>query len=110
MQTTQTAKLPPTTAAARRARPSRLTHLQQRNLWGFAFAVPALCLFALFSIYPIARTLYLSFFDYSVVEPPRAVGLNNYRNILGDPRFHASLFNSIRYVVYTYVPVLVLAF
>ena len=109
MQSTHTAKLPQTTAAVRPARPSRLTHLQKRNLWGFAFAVPALCLFALFSIYPIARTLYLSFFDYSVVEPPRAVGLNNYRNILSDPRFHASLFNSIRYVLYTYVPVLVLA-
>jgi multiple sugar transport system permease protein len=109
MQTTHTAKLPPTAAAGRRGRARRLTHLQLRNLWGFAFAIPALCLFALFSIYPIARTLYLSFFDYSVVEPPRPVGFNNYRNILSDPRFHDSLFNSIRYVVFTYVPVLVLA-
>ncbi|MDF2761552.1 MAG: sugar transporter permease, partial [Thermomicrobiales bacterium] len=97
MQTTHTAKLPPTAAAGRRGRARRLTHLQLRNLWGFAFAIPALCLFALFSIYPIARTLYLSFFDYSVVEPPRPVGFNNYRNILSDPRFHDSLFNSIRY-------------
>jgi multiple sugar transport system permease protein len=109
MQTTHTANMPPTAVAARHARPRRLTHLQLRNLWGFVFAVPALCLFALFSIYPIARTLYLSFFDYSVVEPPRPVGFTNYRNILGDPRFHDSLFNSIRYVVFTYVPVLVLA-
>jgi multiple sugar transport system permease protein len=109
MQTTHTANMPPAAVAARHARPRRLTHLQLRNLWGFVFAVPALCLFALFSIYPIARTLYLSFFDYSVVEPPRPVGFTNYRNILGDPRFHDSLFNSIRYVVFTYVPVLVLA-
>jgi multiple sugar transport system permease protein len=109
MQTTHTANMPPAAVAARHARPRRLTHLQLRNLWGFVFAVPALCLFAIFSIYPIARTLYLSFFDYSVVEPPRPVGFTNYRNILGDPRFHDSLFNSIRYVVFTYVPVLVLA-
>ena len=79
MQTTHTAELPPAAVGLRRGRPRRLTHLQQRNLWGFAFAVPALCLFALFSIYPIARTFFLSFFDYSVVDPPRPVGLENYQ-------------------------------
>ncbi len=72
--------------------------------------MPALCLFALFSIYPIARTFYLSFFDYSVVDPPRPVGLENYRQ---HPRrsddFTTSLFNSFRYVVFTYVPVWILA-
>ena len=109
MQTTQTAELHPTAQLARRGRRFRLTHLQQRNVWGFAFAVPALCLFALFSIYPIARTLYLSLFDYSVVDPPRLVGFENYRQIMAEPRFHASLSNSIRYVIFTYVPVLGLA-
>jgi ABC-type sugar transport system permease subunit len=109
MQTTRPAELHPRVQAARGARRFRLTHLQQRNLWGFAFALPAIVLFAVFSIYPIARTMYLSFFDYSVVEPPRAVGLENYRQIVGDPRFHATLFNSFRYVVFTYVPVWILA-
>src|SRR5215211_3305379 len=108
MQTTQTAELRAGTQRAQ-GRRIRLTHLQKRNLWGFAFAVPALCLFALFSIYPIARTFFLSFFDYSVVDPPHPVGLENYRQILGDPRFHTSLFNSFRYVVFTYIPVWVLA-
>jgi multiple sugar transport system permease protein len=109
MQTTQTADLRPGARLAQGRRRARLTHLQQRNLWGFAFAVPALCLFALFSIYPIARTFFLSFFDYSVVDPPHPVGLENYRQLLGDPRFHSSLFNSFRYVVFTYVPVWILA-
>src|SRR3954453_2592568 len=109
MQTTQTAELRAGAQLAQGRRPFRLTHLQKRNLWGFAFAVPALCLFALFSIYPIARTFFLSFFDYSVVEPPRPVGLANYQQILGDPRFHTSLLNSFRYVVFTYVPVWILA-
>src|SRR5262245_44178367 len=86
----------------------RLTYLQQRNLWGFLFAVPALLLFAVFSIYPIASTVVLSFFDYSVVDPPKPVGLQNYQEIIGDPRFHASLFNSLRYVFSTYVPVWIL--
>jgi ABC-type sugar transport system permease subunit len=109
MQTTQTAELRAGAQRAQGRRRIRLTHLQKRNLWGFAFAVPALCLFALFSIYPIARTFFLSFFDYSVVDPPRPVGLENYQHILGDPRFQASLFNSFRYVIFTYIPVWVLA-
>src|SRR5919107_4120048 len=109
MQTTHTAELRAGARLGQGRRRIRLTHLQQRNLWGFAFAVPALCLFALFSIYPIARTFLLSFFDYSVVDPPRPVGLENYQQILGDPRFHTSLFNSLRYVVFTYIPVWILA-
>jgi ABC-type sugar transport system permease subunit len=109
MQTTQTAELRAGAHLAQRRRRIRLTHLQKRNLWGFGFALPALCLFALFSIYPIARTFFLSFFDYSVVDPPRPVGLENYQQILGDPRFQASLFNSFRYVIFTYIPVWVLA-
>ena len=87
MQTTQTAELRAGAQLAQGRRRVRLTHLQKRNLWGFAFAVPALCLFALFSIYPIARTFFLSFFDYSVVDPPHPVGLENYRQILGDQDF-----------------------
>jgi multiple sugar transport system permease protein len=109
MQTTGTADLRTGPLVATAQRRFRLTHLQKRNLWGVVFALPAIGLFALFSIYPIARTMYLSFFDYSVVDPPVPVGLDNYRQILGDPRFHASLSNSFRYVLFTYVPVWCLA-
>ncbi|MDP9365412.1 MAG: sugar ABC transporter permease [Chloroflexota bacterium] len=78
-------------------------------MWGLVFALPAIALFALFSIYPIGRTFYLSFFEYSVVDPPRPVGLENFRQIVGDDRFTASLLNSFRYVVSTYVPVWIFA-
>ena len=105
MQSTGTAELRTGPRVAAGQRRFRLTHLQKRNLWGIAFALPAIALFALFSIYPIARTMYLSFFDYSVVDPPVPVGVDNYRQLLGDPRFRASLGNSFRYVLFTYVPV-----
>jgi ABC-type sugar transport system permease subunit len=107
MQTTRIAA--PTANQVKTGRRFRLTHLQRRNLWGFLFAVPALCLFVVFSIYPIISTFVLSFFDYSVVDPPRPAGIQNYQHIMGDPRFHASLFNSLRYVFFTYVPVWLLA-
>ena len=110
MQTTETAARIPLSEIVVPARPWwRLTHSQQRKLWGFAFAVPAMCFFALFSIYPIARTFYLSVFRYSVVEQPKYVGVKNFRNILGDHRFETSLINSFKYVAYTYIPVWIIA-
>lgn len=87
----------------------RLTHSQTRSLWGLVFALPAMCFFAVFSIYPIARTFYLSFYKFSVVETPQYVGLANYRHIIGDHRFETSLLNSFEYVVFTYIPVWVIA-
>lgn len=109
MQTTRTTDLRPRERAAPTARRFRLTQLQQRNLWGLVFALPAIALFAVFSIYPIGRTFYLSFFEYSVVDPPHPVGLENFRQIVGDDRFTSSLLNSFRYVVSTYVPVWIFA-
>src|SRR4051794_17493876 len=110
MQTTSTQT---TEIVAARATPARrrfrLTYSQTKNLWGFLFALPAMAFFALFSIYPIGRTFYLSFFDYSVVQKPRYVGLNNFRHIIGDDRFNHSLLNSFRYVALTYIPVFILA-
>jgi len=87
----------------------QLTYMQKRNLWGFLFAVPALCFFAVFSIYPIARTFYLSLFNFSLVDKPKYTGLDNFRALRHDSRFHDSLFNSFEYVLYTYIPVCILA-
>lgn len=91
-----------------RRAPRRLTYMQKRNLWGFLFTLPALGFFLLFAIIPIVRTFYLSFFTFSVVEPPVYAGLKNYRALVDDQRFHASLINSFAYVFMTYIPVAIL--
>lgn len=108
MQTTRSTE-PRAAVSVQRKRRRRLTYLQTRGLWGLAFALPAIAFFALFAIYPIARTFYLSFFDYSVVDPAHYVGLDNYRGIIGDKRFNASLLNSFKYVAFTYIPVWIIA-
>lgn len=87
----------------------RISHTQQRSLWGLAFALPAMAFFALFAIYPILRTFYLSFFKYSVVDKPVYAGTNNYRSLFGSARFTTSLLNTFEYVAFTYIPVLILA-
>ncbi len=90
-------------------RRARLTHERKRSLWGMAFALPAMVFFALFAVYPILRTFYLSFFEYSVVDPPVYTGAENYRSLFGDDRFTTSLLNTFKYVAFTYIPVLILA-
>ncbi len=91
------------------ARRFGLTYMQRRNIWGLVFALPAMVFFALFAIFPILRTFYLSFFEYDVVTEPTYVGLKNFRGIVGDDRFNDSLLASFRYVAYTYIPVWILA-
>jgi ABC-type sugar transport system permease subunit len=108
MQTTQTTE-PRVIVPAQAKRRLRPSYRQQQSLWGLAFALPAVAFFAVFAIYPIGRTFYLSFFDYSVVDPPRYVGLANFREIIGDDRFNTSLLNSFRYVAFTYIPVWIIA-
>jgi len=87
----------------------RLTYRQRRNLWGVAFALPAIALFAMFSIIPIARTFYISFFKYDLLTKPTFIDLDNYRTIVNDPRFHATLLHTFGYVLATYVPVWIVA-
>lgn len=79
------------------------------NRAGLLFVIPALGLFAAFAVYPMLRVFYLSLFDYNLTSDPIWVGLDNYRFLLSDPRFHASLSASLFYVVGAYLPTVILA-
>lgn len=87
----------------------RLTSNQKKNLWGMAFAAPAMLFFLAFSLIPIARTFYISFFDYDLLNPAVWVGTNNYERFFSDQRAQSALFNSFRYVLTTYIPVWIIS-
>jgi multiple sugar transport system permease protein len=56
------------------------------------FAGPALLGFALFSLWPMLESLWLSFCQYDVVAPPRFIGLRNYVYLFtSDPAFWPSV-------------------
>jgi multiple sugar transport system permease protein len=86
-----------------------LTHTQKRDLWGLAFALPALAFFVVFAIIPIARTFWISFFDYNLLTPGTFVGLQNFQALTTDARFHMGLGHSFLYVAMTYIPVWIIA-
>ncbi len=65
----------------------------RQDRWGFAFAVPALLFFCVFSFYPILNAIYTSFFNKQVLSlaPPPFVGLGNYEYLLKSPDFWNSM-------------------
>jgi len=68
-----------------------------KTIHAWAFLAPAGLLLLLFSIFPAAAALYLSFTSYNVFEPMEWTGLANYRALLGDPEFWRAMFNTFYY-------------
>ena len=61
--------------------------IHRRDKMGYAFIAPFVIVFLTFSIYPVARTLYLSFTDYSGFNIPTWTGLQNYIRVFKDKLF-----------------------
>src|SRR5579875_2275814 len=73
---------------------------ERRNLrMGLFFVSPWLVGLCIFYLYPIASSLYYSFTDYNVLQPPTWIGLGNYQAIFNDPLFWTSLGNTLFMVV-----------
>ena len=74
-------------------------------MWlGLAFVSPWLIGVTVFTVYPILASLYFSFTDYNVVSAPRFVGLRNYTELVDDPLFLRSLYNTL-YLAVIGIPV-----
>ncbi len=69
----------------------------RRYYWGYLFIAPWVLLYAVFGLYPLVLSFYLTFFDYSFVQPDNRafVGMGNWINGIVDPLFWKSLFNII---------------
>jgi multiple sugar transport system permease protein len=75
------------------------------NLSSYAFLVPWLVGFFILTLYPMIYSLYLSFTQYNVLQPPRWIGLRNFFIMFvgnarypRDERFLNSLFVTFRFV------------
>lgn len=62
--------------------------------------LPSFIIFVAFTLYPIVYSLYLSFFNASLLAPNRTfVGLTNYSNLLQNPTFQKAVKNTIYYTL-----------
>ncbi len=69
----------------------------REQLAGMAFAAPYIIGVAAFLVFPLAMSLYYSFCNYSMLQPPIWIGWDNYRDLLTDHAFHTALWNTIFY-------------
>ncbi len=72
----------------------RKNSLAKYNRWGYAFVIPFVVVFCIFSLYPVFRTLYLSFTQYKGFGKPEWLGLDNYIRALTDKFFWYSFANT----------------
>ncbi|MCR5330829.1 MAG: sugar ABC transporter permease [Lachnospiraceae bacterium] len=96
--------------AYRRAVKIRKGKLTAYNRWGYLFVAPFVIVFLIFSVYPVLRTLYLSFTDLKVTGTPHWLGLANYKRVFSDKFFWKALGNTMRIWVVNIVLQLGLAF
>lgn len=66
------------------------------NKTGYLFVAPFVIVFCIFNIYPVVRTLYLSFTDYQGFGEAAFIGVSNYARVLTDKFFWRDLWNTIR--------------
>lgn len=68
----------------------------RRNKVGYFFIAPFLIVFLTFSLYPVFRTLYMSFTDYTGFNIPTFTGISNYKRALSDKLFLESFGNTVK--------------
>lgn len=67
---------------------------------GYVFLLPWFAGLAIFTVGPLVYSLYLSFTDYDLLDPPKWAGLANYRQMFTtDPRFFHAVRVTLEYVV-----------
>lgn len=96
----------PSTGAA--ARPW-LTERRRSRLAAYLFISPFFVLFAIFGIYPIFFTFYLSMYKWNGMGDMKFVGLKNFELVLTDPTFWTSVGNTFIMGGLGTIPQLILA-
>lgn len=83
---------------------------KQKYLFLAFCLLPTLIVFAVFTVYPLAKGLYLSFFDWSGMSANKTfVGLGNYIQLLHDPIIPQAIWHDYFLVVTKVIGIMVLS-
>jgi len=74
---------------------------RRQAVTAYLFIAPALVIFLLFTVLPVAIALYLSFTDYDVFTRLDWIGLQNYQDVFDDEYFWRALWNTVTYTVWS---------
>ncbi len=80
--------------------------VRRETIIGWMFVLPALIMYAVFVLLPMALSVQYSFFRWNGIGPMTWVGLRNYVTVLEDPDLLGTIFNAFRLVTFfSFVPV-----
>ena len=71
----------------------------QQRLTPWLFLAPGMAMFALYVIWPILDSFWLSFFDWDGLGEKEWLGWANYQELRADPAFYTSLKNNVIWLV-----------
>jgi multiple sugar transport system permease protein len=75
-------------------------HATRRDkLIGLVYLSPALLFVLVFTVYPFLQMVWLSFNNWSLITPPKFVGLDNFTRAFNDKQFWVSLTFSLKYTL-----------
>ena len=75
----------------------------------YLIVAPILIVYSLFSLYPIAQTFYMSFFDAKIVRLGKFMGIENYLDIITDKYFKQAFGNTLLFTFGSIAFVLVIS-
>jgi multiple sugar transport system permease protein len=75
-------------------------YANRRNRWiGFLYLTPALLFVAAFTVYPFIQMVWVSLNNWTLITPPRYVGLENFERAFADDQFWVSLGFTLKYTL-----------
>lgn len=83
-------------AVGKRTPTGRILGVQKREWYGLLFCVPFILAFLVFNIYPVFRTLQMSFMSYKGFGKETFVGFANYTRAFSDPLYWDAFVNTLK--------------
>jgi multiple sugar transport system permease protein len=72
-----------------------------RSRWtGILYLAPITLFVAVFTAFPLSQMVWMSFHNWSLIEPPKWVGLANFVKLYNDRQFWTSLQFTLKYTLY----------
>ena len=76
-----------------------MTASRRRKVTGLIYLAPAVIFVLAFTAYPLSQLVSMSFTNWSLITPPRNIGLTNFADALADKQFWTSLAYTLRYTL-----------
>lgn len=83
---------------------SHRNRLPNKTWYGYLFVAPFFIVFAIFGLYPILYTFFLSFQKWDGLAPMQSMGLGNFTRLINDRVFYQTIGNTLRIWVVNFIP------